>query len=68
MRSPRPVTPRWMSAVRIDEYAYKPDDMSAIEMPTLAGASTVPVTEMTPDSACTSMSYALESRRGPSGP
>ncbi len=42
--------------------------MSAIEMPTFAGASALPVSDTTPDSACTSMSYAFLSRCGPSGP
>ena len=43
MRAPRPVLLRSSSAARIDEYAYSPAPMSAIDTPTFAGASSVPV-------------------------
>src|SRR6185295_15963735 len=59
MRPPIPVRSRRTNAARIDEYAYIPDAISAIETPTFAGDSGPPVTDTTPDSACTSMSYAF---------
>ncbi len=65
---PRPVWPRSISAARMPLKAYMPDAMSATEMPTLLGASGVPVTEITPASLCTSRSYAFRSRYGPLPP
>ena len=42
-----------------------PAAMSATEMPTLAGASSVPVIEISPTSLCTSRSYAFFCEYGP---
>ena len=50
------------------EYAYMPAAMSATEMPTLAGASGVPVIDSSPTSLCTSRSYAFFCAYGPDEP
>ena len=46
--APEPVRSRAYSAVRIELNAYMPPAMSATEMPALAGASSVPVTDSRP--------------------
>ena len=47
---------RRSSAARIEEKAYMPAAMSATGIPALAGASSVPVTDSSPASHCTSRS------------
>src|SRR6187401_80907 len=63
--APRPWLARASSAVRIPEYAYMPAAMSATEIPTFAGASSLPVRDSRPASLWTSRSYALRVAYGP---
>src|SRR5215471_18714411 len=65
---PCPDVARERSAVRTPEYAYIPAAMSATEIPTREGVSGVPVIDVTPASACTSMSYAFLFANGPDDP
>ena len=45
-----------------------PAAMSATEMPTFDGFASVPVSEISPTSLCTSRSYAFFSAYGPDAP
>ena len=54
--APSPVRPRRTRAARMPDSAYMPVAMSAAEMPTRDGVSSVPVTLIRPDSAWISRS------------
>lgn len=54
--APSPVVPRRTSAASVPENAYMPAAMSASGEPAFTGVSGVPVTEISPASAWTSMS------------
>lgn len=54
--APTPVTPRRTSADSTEVSAYMPAAMSEVGMPVLATSSALPVIEISPASAWTSMS------------
>lgn len=60
--------PRRTSAARTPENAYIAAAMSAAGIPAFTGCSAVPVTDTSPASHCTSMSYARLPAYGPKDP